>query len=211
MDDFWDASWDSVDSDRIIQYVKGLDMYPDSIVSLLAKKEANIICDAGCGCGAYALKLAYNGFRVFGFDVAEAAIKIASQILTTAGFHNVELKAASIISTDYSDSFFDAVISRDVIDHIPFKYGIAAVKELYRIVKPGGSILFTLDHLDAEYEQEPHIVNTDGDYEFTAGKWNGMVFHPYSEEEIERLIQVGALYQISPYEDGLLVVLEKKI
>lgn len=42
----------------------------------------------------------------------------------------------------------------------------------------------TLDALDREYETEPHTVNSDGDYVYTAGKWRGMVFHPYTAREL---------------------------
>lgn len=74
-----------------------------------------------------------------------------------------------------------------------------ATKELCRITKPGGIVLITLDSLDEEYETETHIVNEDGDYVFTDGKWNGMVFHPYSQEEVYEIIPVG----VSLIEEGV--------
>ena len=87
-------------------------------------------------------------------------------------------------ATGYPDSQFDAVVSRDVLDHIPKLDAVQAIRELYRITKPGGILIFTLDALDEEYETEPHIVTEYGDYLFTEGKWKNMVFHPYSEAEI---------------------------
>lgn len=92
---------------------------------------------------------------------------------------------------------------------MPLMNGIAAIRELYRIVKKGGSIIITLDQSDAEYETEPHTVNSDGDYIFTGGKWNGMVFHPYSENEIARLVQAGTIAKLESAADGFLVVIAK--
>ena len=47
--------------------------------------------------------------------------------------------------------------------------GIGAVKELLRIVRPGGWVVITLDTADG-YESEPHEINEDGDWLFTHGK-----------------------------------------
>ncbi len=64
---------------------------------------------------------------------------------------------------------------------------VAALQELYRITKPGGMILITLDSLDDEYRTEPHRMNENGVYLYTDGKWEGMVFHPYQEHEISEI------------------------
>ena len=96
-----------------------------------------------------------------------------------------------------------------MIDHLPIRQGIIAVKELLRITQPGGYLILTLDTTGNEYESEPHQVNEDGDYLFTAGKWNGMVFHPYSINEIEILTSGLYIKQTLSVENGFLVVLQK--
>ncbi len=209
MADFWNRSWSTIDSARIEDYVDKMNMSPDYIIEFLKENYFQTVCDAGCGCGAYSLKLARNGLRVFGFDVSPTAVEIAKRVLSSSEYTDVDFKTASIISTGYPDNTFDAVISRDVIDHIPFAIGIAAIKELYRITKPNGKIIFTLDALDEEYEHEPHRVNLDGDYEFTGGKWEGMAFHPYTSDELGRLVQVGTFRQVSLEDGGLLVIVAK--
>lgn len=85
-----------------------------------------------------------------------------------------------------------------------------ATKELCRITKPGGIVLITLDSLDEEYETETHVVNEDGDYVFTDGKWNGMVFHPYSQEEVYEIIPVGVMCEITNNHGELTVLLRKE-
>lgn len=66
----------------------------------------------------------------------------------------------------------------------------------------------TLDFSDDEYESEPHVVNGDGDYLFNAGKWDGMVFHPYSEDEIAEIVPDGVDVLLTRGADGFVLRLD---
>ncbi len=210
MPSFWDDSWKQVNTDRLTQYISEFDLESDNIMEYLLSKNVHTVCDAGCGCGIYSRKLISHGFAVSGFDISIDAVYIARKLLENASV-TADLKAASILSTGYEDNQFDAVISRDVIDHMGIKDGIAVIRELYRITKPGGIIFITLDHLDSEYETEPHAVNCDGDYVFTDGKWNGMVFHPYREQEIMQMLPSGAICEVTNTEGEIIVKLIKPV
>lgn len=205
---FWDSSWERIETERIVEYISDFDRKPDAMIEYLLSQQVRTVCDAGCGCGIYSLKLASNGFVVSGFDVSARAVKIAEELLESAAV-KADLKVASILATGYREDQFDCVISRDVIDHMRKEDGMAAIQELYRITRPGGIILITLDHLDREYETETHIVNADGDFLFTEGKWEGMVFHPYHEQELIPMIPSGAICQVEDSEEGILVELRK--
>ena len=207
---FWDKSWGTFDPARIAAYAESLDPGRNVIADLLESRGAVRICDAGCGCGVHSLNLARRGFSVSGFDVAESAVLLAKKLLLKNGFSAEGFKQASILSTGYADSCFDAVVARDVLDHIPIADAASAVAELMRIVRPGGCVLLTLDASDDEYEAEPHKVTEDGDYVFTSGKWGGMVFHPYSPEEVRKL--TAALNsQLLEKENGFIVLIEKPV
>lgn len=205
---FWDSSWESIDPNRIAEYIDTFDMGEDNLIATLRRHGVQNVCDAGCGCGIYTAKLAANGFHVSGFDVSAHAVEIAQRLIQKEGY-SADLKTASILDTGYADDLFDCVISRDVLDHISKADAIVALKELCRITKPGGIVIFTLDSLDEEYETEMHIVNEDGDYVFTDGKWNGMVFHPYSQEEICEIIPTGLTHQVTGNQGELTVLLRK--
>lgn len=205
---FWDSSWERLDPERLRQYINDFDLEPDGIIEYLLSQQVKSVCDAGCGCGIYSLKLAANGFSVSGFDISAHAVDIAKKLLENASFP-AKLKTASVLATGYDENQFDCVISRDVLDHMRKKDGIAAIQELYRITKPGGILLITLDHPDREYEEEPHSVNSDGDFLFAAGKWEGMVFHPYQEWEIKQMIPSGAICRMETTDGEILVKLIK--
>lgn len=207
---FWDTSWRNITPERIASYIQCFDLTPDSILVQMSAQGVKRVCDAGCGCGIYSLKLAANSFCVEGFDISLRAAEIASALLQQAGF-SANFRQASVLDTGYDSGTFDCVICRDVVDHIPKADGFAAIRELLRITRPGGLVFFTLDPLDAEYEAEPHRVSPQGDYQFTHGKWKGMVFHPYSAREFQQLIPSGVEFQMKDWEDGLLVCIKKSV
>lgn len=204
---FWNASWDAINRTRVEVYLNRKEV-ADPLLEELQRQHVKTVCDAGCGCGAFALRLIRQGFTVSGFDVSCRAVEIAEELLQKAGEH-AALKTASILATGYEDDTFDAAVSRDVLDHMAKADAVLAVRELLRIVKPGGVVLFTLDALDEEYQNEAHVVTEAGDYVFTAGKWEGMIFHPYSKEEAAEIAAGRGEVRVLELSDGLLVCLKK--
>ncbi|MCR4578291.1 MAG: class I SAM-dependent methyltransferase [Clostridiales bacterium] len=180
------------------------------MIRFLKMRHAKRVCDAGCGCGIYSLKLSRFGFIVSGFDIAENAVSLTKALISQNGYPSETFRKAGVLSTGYADGCFDAVIARDVIDHMPIRQGMEAVKELLRIVRPGGCVLLTLDTTDSGYESEPHTANDEGDYLFHDGKWNGMVFHPYTVHDIEKLANGIAYTILSSDDHGFTVALEAK-
>lgn len=206
MEPFWDSSWERMDVSQAAAYAENFDMGEDNMIEALRRYHAQTVCDAGCGCGLYALKLAANGFDVGGFDVSARAAKIAGELVRSAGYA-APFKAASVLATGYADGQFDAVVCRGVLDHISKADATLAVQELCRITKPGGVVLFTLDALDEEYRTEPHAVHANGDYVYTAGKWQGMVFHPYTLQEVDEMLPPNVESRVTENQDGLTVML----
>ena len=75
-------------------------MAPDALISALHRHGVKTVCDVGCGCGAYAMKLAANGFSVCGFDVSSRAVEIAQTLLEKAALAVAELKKPPVSSLD---------------------------------------------------------------------------------------------------------------
>ncbi len=207
---FWDRMWKHADRERFDACAARMDGREDPLIRALKDRGAETVCDAGCGCGLYALKLARSGFAVSGFDISADAALMARRLLEEQGFPGLAFRPADIRATGCAAGRFDAALARDVIDHLPIREGIAAVTELLRIVRPGGCVLLTLDRTDDEYESEPHAVNRDGDYTYTGGKWKGMAFHPYTPDEIERLTRGREARLLAAGESGFAVILEKE-
>ena len=205
---FWEQSWVNIDLTRVQAYTEGFDFGEDEIIKILKEKQRHRVLDAGCGCGIYALKLAKHGFYVDGFDVAVSAAGIARKLMTDNGF-NGKFVASDIKDTGLASESYDAVISLDVIDHMTKKDARHAMQELLRLTKKDSFVIVTVDSLDEEYVKEPHIVDDEGNYCFTEGKWNGMVFHPYDENELHEIIVDSAEHYISTLGDGFMLVCRK--
>jgi arsenite methyltransferase len=129
----------------------------DRLIAALALSGSERVLDAGCGLGLALIgcaKKLTNG-RSVGIDLWAA--KDLSNNNPEATLANavaegvadrVELQTGDITRLPFSDASFDAVISMTVIHNIPSRAGRdQALRELVRVLKPGGRIaIFDLLH-----------------------------------------------------------------
>jgi SAM-dependent methyltransferase len=102
------------------------------------------VLEIGCGSGRYALQLAQMvGCRIVGIDVNAPGIQNANQLaseLQLSGRALFEIADASK-TLHFGDSLFDAVLSNDVLCHIPGRLNL--FRELSRVLKPGAHFVFS--------------------------------------------------------------------
>jgi SAM-dependent methyltransferase len=93
------------------------------------------ILDAGCGTG---FNLGYYAARdtrdVYGLDIATAALKHVGK----RGFRKVA--QASITDIPFKAETFDIVFSFEVVTQTPYETHAASLREMYRVLKPGGHL-----------------------------------------------------------------------
>ena len=205
---FWETAWKTADPARIREAAERFDPREEPLLACLREREAETVCDAGCGCGLWSLYLASLGYRVSGFDLSAEAAALTRDLLREKGYAPGDFRAADVRATGFPAGAFDAVLAREVLDHLPIREAREALAELLRILRPGGCLLLSLDETDEEYEAQPHRVSPEGDYIYTAGKWKGMVFHPYSPAELEKLTR-GHGARLLPAKHGFAVLIEK--
>ncbi|HJT46504.1 MAG TPA: class I SAM-dependent methyltransferase [Chthoniobacterales bacterium] len=95
------------------------------------------ILDAGCGTGAILQRLG-NAVQNVGVDLAPEAIAFCRQ----RGLNNVQ--QADICHLPFPDASFDAVISSSVLYHEWVGDVAAAVREMRRVLRPGGLLLINV-------------------------------------------------------------------
>jgi ubiquinone/menaquinone biosynthesis C-methylase UbiE len=102
------------------------------------------VLDVCSGSGGSALPAAERvgaDGKVVAADLAERLIALASAKAERKGLENIEFRIADMLDLGYSDASFDAVICVFGIFFVPDM--TAAVKELWRMVRPGGHLAIT--------------------------------------------------------------------
>jgi SAM-dependent methyltransferase len=93
------------------------------------------ILDAGCGSGRNMIDLARHG-TVTGVELSGTSVELARK--RAAG----EVIEGSVLEMPFEVGRFDLAASLDVIEHL--EDDLAALRELRRVVKPGGTLLVTV-------------------------------------------------------------------
>ena len=105
----------------------------DTIAAAELQKPYIRILDAGCGTGFnlshYA---AARNQDVYGFDIADAALEGVRR----RGFRKIA--QASVTDIPFQSDTFDLVFSLEVLTQTPYEMHVAALREMYRVLKHGG-------------------------------------------------------------------------
>jgi SAM-dependent methyltransferase len=130
-EDFGQTSW--VTTEESHQIPQLLELTADSSV-----------LEIGCGSGRYALQVVETaGCKVIGLDLNAEGIRnantLAEQRNLSSQIHFQQCDVSQVLP--FADKTFDAVFSNDVFCHISGR--AALLRELWRVMKPGGRILYS--------------------------------------------------------------------
>jgi SAM-dependent methyltransferase len=105
------------------------------LFSSLAGSHGTLL-EVGCGIGMDSVQLAKCGFDVTAVDLTENALEVARENAARAGV-TIDFRLGNAEGLDFPDESFDAVYSFGVLHHTPDIE--AAVAEVHRVLKPGGT------------------------------------------------------------------------
>ena len=106
-------------------------------------KPGMTVLELGCGTGSFTRELARSGAEVFAIDVSPELLEMAKADCSAP---NVQYQIQNAYALTYSDATFDSVVGSSVLHHLEIE---AALREIYRVLKPRGTILLT----------EPNMLN----------------------------------------------------
>jgi SAM-dependent methyltransferase len=112
---------------------------PASRIERLLKTD---LFDEACGDGLYPL-LSSRAESVIGMDVSTLAPQTAR-----SRYKGLKALCADVRCLPFTDGTFDVLVSNSTLDHFESQDEIlASLRELHRVLRPGGQLLITLDNL----------------------------------------------------------------
>lgn len=142
----WEDIWDSASIDVELDAVQSARAQETIQAYLPYLSKDDVHLEAGSGLSAVVITLRQMGYDVHGFDYAVNALvdslRYDSTLLLTAG---------DIHHLPYPDNTFGSYLSFGVLEH--FEHGMQpALKESYRILKPGGVCVLTIPYPNVIYQ-----------------------------------------------------------
>jgi ubiquinone/menaquinone biosynthesis C-methylase UbiE len=104
------------------------------------------VLEIGCGLGTDGAQFAKAGAIYTGVDLTDAAVDLARKRFELFNLPG-EFRTADAEKLDFADESFDLVYSHGVLHHTPDT--VQSVKEVHRVLKPGGRAVVMLYHRDS--------------------------------------------------------------
>jgi SAM-dependent methyltransferase len=108
-----------------------------------------LVLDAGAGFGRHAFELARRGYHTVALDQADEEVLSTNATLAAMAEtgevedkHVVGVLRGDTTALPFADEVFDAVVTSEVLEHIPDDVG--AVAELRRVLRRGGVLAVTV-------------------------------------------------------------------
>ncbi len=161
-----------------------------NILTIFKKQKIKRVLDLGCGAGRNLVYLLEKGFDVYGIDCAPEGLEIIKKRLKKE--RKCSLKLGNVLNKlPYEDNFFDAVISVQVLQHGKVNEIKGAIKEIERVLKPGGLIFITLSGRISNGKVRDYLIKTakkiaPRTYVPTMGNEKGLTHFIYNKKVIKK-------------------------
>jgi SAM-dependent methyltransferase len=117
-----------------------------------------LICDLGCGPGQIARYLHRRGVDTLGVDLSSRMVAEAQRLNPEIPFHQ-----GNMLSLPDADNSWGGIAAFYCIIHILREQVVDALREMKRVLKPGGTLLVTfhigeeIKHLDAWWDKPVNV------------------------------------------------------
>ncbi len=134
--------------------------YHKSILSRLELSPGLSVLDAGCGPGLLTIPAARavgTQGRVLALDVQSGMVQRARQAAAKAGLTNITFVVAGLGEGRLPAESFDRALLVSVLGEIPKQERLAALREIYASLKPGGFLSITEVLPDPDYQPREKV------------------------------------------------------
>lgn len=161
-------------------------------------KQGDVVIDLGSGAGNDAFIARHETGetgKVIGIDFTPAMIEKARRNAEVRGFNNVEFREGDIEKMPVGGNMADVIVSNCVLNLVPNKDGV--IKEIYRVLKPGGH--FSISDIVLEGELPKEIQQA-------AEMYAGCVAGAIQKQAYLALIETNGFKNITVQKDKPIVV-----
>ena len=130
--------------------------FRETTVRLARLEPGESVLDIGCGTGSLAIAAKRHvgpAGQVYGIDPSPQMLARANSKAKRAGAE-IFFKQAFAQALPFPDAQFDTVLSSVMLHHLPRKVRQGAIKEVRRVLKPGGRVL-AVDFASSDLETRP--------------------------------------------------------
>lgn len=147
------AVFDTIAKDYDKWYIDKIGKFVDETETRLAlglflPERHKEVLDVGCGTGNFSLKLAQLGCEVTGIDMSREMLALAQRKISETEL-KVVFQYMDVYDLKFPDNHFDGVFSMAAFEFIQEPQ--RAYNEMFRVLKPGGSLLIGTINLDSKW------------------------------------------------------------
>ncbi len=113
-----------------------------------------------------------------GMDISSVVVKEAKQKLKKN-----PLVVCNVTDLSFKNESFEIIVSNSTLDHLPFNIVHKAISEFWRVIKPGGYLILTLDNRHNPLHLLSHWIRGFAGWYHTE--------RCYSVKEVKRLLEEG--------------------
>jgi len=161
-------------------------------------RKGDVVVDLGSGAGNDAFVARHETGetgKVIGIDFTPAMIELARKNAVVRGFNNIEFRQGDIEEMPVITATVDVVVSNCVLNLVPNKD--AVIKEIYRVLKPGGH--FSIADIVLEGQLPTEIQDV-------AEMYAGCVSGAIQKEAYLKLIEINGFKNITLQKDKIITI-----
>lgn len=154
------------------------------------------VLDVGCGTGEVTLraKLRAGNGQVAGIDPAPEMIAVARKKAARRNL-DIDFRVGVIEALPFADSSVDVVTSSLMMHHLPDEVKVRGLREIYRVLKPGGRLLIA-DFMRPSSSFVNHLF-------LIATHHRGL---KYGVEDLRRLLQDAGFSDVTQPDGSILFI-----
>jgi len=147
----------------------GFIRHKDYVLNLVNPKEGERILDIGCADGAMMVYCGLLGSEVYGIDICPEFIEKANKYLS-----KYIIKGKAVLgdakNINFPENYFDKIVSSDFFEHLSQEDNILVLKEIKRVLRPGGIAIvktpnLTYLHFSKFFKQIKRIIRLENPFD----------------------------------------------